>query len=95
MTRNKIFDEILPVVLCNPAIMPHQKHNLLHRDYLLRLLKLVIALKVRWKHIFDVVAPVGVVAIKEQSPFLKGVMCPQVFQIFLGGKIENRRKHQC
>lgn len=42
--------------------------------YLLRLLKLVTALGSLWKHILHVFAAVGVVAIKEQSAVLKGVM---------------------
>lgn len=90
MTRNTIFDEILPVVLRNPANTPNQKHNFLHRDYLLRLLKLVIALRALWKHILHVLAAAGVVAIKEHSAVLKGVMCIKVFQIFLGGKTKNK-----
>lgn len=92
MTRNTIFDEILPVVLRNPANTPNQKHNFLHRDYLLRLLKLVIALRALWKHISSSRSSCnkGVVAIKEQSAVLKGVMCIKVFQIFLGGKTKNK-----
>lgn len=85
MTRNKIFDEILPVVLRNPANTPNQKHNLLRRDYLLRLLKRVIALRYLWKHILHVPPAVGVVAIKEQSAVLKRVISLKVFQTFLGG----------
>ena len=66
MTRNEIFDEIRPVVLCNAANVAKQKHNYLHRDHLLRLLQLVIALRSLCKHILHVLAAVGVVAIKEQ-----------------------------
>lgn len=56
----------------------------------MRLLKLVIALRSLWKHILCVLAAVGVVGIKEQSAFLKGVMSIKVFQMFLGGKTENK-----
>lgn len=84
MTRNKIFDEILPVVLRNPANTPNQ-NNLLRRDYLLRLLKRVIALRYLWKHILHVPPAVGVVAIKEPSAVLKRVISLKVFQTFLGG----------
>lgn len=77
LNDNKIFDEILPVVLRNPANTPNKNIICV---YLLRLLKLVTALGSLWKHILHVFAAVGVVAI----------MWLKVFLIFLRGKMENK-----
>lgn len=73
MTNNKIYDEILLVVLRNTDHDQPKTQFPLPR-FLLRLMKEVIAVRSLLKHILYVLAAMGVM-IKEYAVVLKGVVC--------------------